>query len=76
MKVENTLLSKKFYDYDEGESFVDEFNSYFMKIKDCYKMPDGSTVTAYKAVDLETGCVIEFENAQCFRPVTAKVVIE
>lgn len=76
MKVEDTLLSKKFYNYDEGECFVDEYNSYYMKIKDHYKMPDDSTVTEYKAVDLETGCVIEFENAQCFRSVNAKVVIE
>ena len=76
MKVEDKLINKKFNDYNEGECFVDEYGSYFMKIRDTYRRPDVPVLIEYKAVNLENGCTFDFENAQCFRPVNAKVVVE
>lgn len=76
MKVEDTMINKKFNDYNEGECFVDEYGSYYMKIRDVNKNPDASVLVEYKAVNLENGCTYDFENAQCFRPINAKVVIE
>lgn len=76
MKVVDKLISKKFYDYNEGECFVDEFGSYFMKVRVCDTRPEAPVLVSYKAVNLENGYITEFENDQCFRPVNAKVVIE
>lgn len=76
MKVEDTLINKRFYDFDEGDCFVDEYGIYYIKIRDHDTMLDGSKGVVYKAVNLENGCVCEFDNEQCYRPVNAKVVIE
>ena len=76
MKIEDKLINKRFYDFNEGECFIDEFGSYFMKVRVCDTRPEFPVLVSYKAVDLENGYIIEFENAQCFRPVNAKVVIE
>ena len=76
MKVEDKLINKKFNDYKEGECFADDYGSYFMKIIVRYKRSDAHVTVEYKAVNLETGCTFDFENAQCYRPVNAKVVIE
>jgi hypothetical protein len=76
MKIEDKLINKRFYDYNEGECFVDEYGSYYMKVRVCDKGPEAPVLVSYKAVNLENGYIDEFENAQCFRPVNAKVVIE
>lgn len=76
MKVEDKMINKRFKDYKEGECFVDEYGIYYMKIRDCYENPGIPVLIEYKAVNLENGCTTDFENAQCFRPVNAKVVIE
>lgn len=76
MKIEDKLISKRFYDYNEGECFVDEYGGYYMKVRECDTRPEAPVLVSYKAVDLTNGYIIEFENAQCFRPVDAKVVIE
>lgn len=76
MKVEDTQINKAFYEYDIGECFVTEYDSYYMKIKDYVDNSDGLTVVVFKAVNLENGCVSEFKDDQRFRPVNTKVVIE
>lgn len=76
MKIEDKLISKRFYDYIEGECFVDEYGSYYMKVRECDTREEAPVLVLYKAVNLESGYIIEFENDQCFRPVNAKVVIE